>query len=292
MKNILSLFIIFFIGSNISFGKDTITVYYDSDWEKVRSIKKAVYYRKAFKDTQGQYIVKDYFLNGDLQMSGTYITKKFEIKNGTFIYYYDNGQKKSEYNYVKNKRYGDCATWFDSGQIASKSSYDANGKTGKWIEWFKDGGTDNEEHFLNDLKHGECTYYHYSGKISAIEYYTNGKFIRSRYFDEQGSELPENLSKEVDPEFVGGEDMMARFIQDNIKYPSQAVKKNIKGTSYIHFIVQTDGSLSDVKVLKSAHPLLDAEAIRVIKKMPNWIPGKQYNRVVRVKFVLPIRFNI
>jgi len=86
---------------------------------------------------------------------------------------------------------------------------------------------------------------------------------------------------------------MKKFIQTNIKRPEEAVKKGIKGTSYITFIVEPDGSVTNGKVLKGipGGQILDDEALRVVKLMPKWNPGKQDGKFVRVAFCLPIKFS-
>ena len=84
------------------------------------------------------------------------------------------------------------------------------------------------------------------------------------------------------PEYPGGMMAMMEFLQDNMKYPADAEKQKVQGKVMVSFIVETDGSISDVKVMKNVFPSLDAEAIRVVKAMPRWTPGKQKGKVVRV----------
>lgn len=97
---------------------------------------------------------------------------------------------------------------------------------------------------------------------------------------------------EHQPEYVGGMDAMKEFIASHMQYPEEARKKGIEGTTFISFIVNTDGSISDVLPVKGISPECDAEAIRVIKSMPNWIPGKQSGKIVNVRFVMPIKFAL
>lgn len=94
------------------------------------------------------------------------------------------------------------------------------------------------------------------------------------------------------PEFPGGMSELMKFIADNIAYPEEAEKQNITGRVVIQFVVDKDGSIIEPKVVKSVDPLLDAEALRVISKMPSWTPGKQRGETVRVKFTIPITFNL
>ncbi len=97
---------------------------------------------------------------------------------------------------------------------------------------------------------------------------------------------------DVMPQFPGGMNAMMKFVSDNVKYPKEAEKKKLEGKSAIHFIVEKDGSISNVSVKKSSHPILDQEAMRVVKSMPKWIPGKLKGKAVRVKFIIPIAFRL
>ncbi|NVN94715.1 MAG: M56 family metallopeptidase [Bacteroidetes bacterium] len=98
---------------------------------------------------------------------------------------------------------------------------------------------------------------------------------------------------EIVPEFIGGQEAMMKHIIDNVKYPQEAKEKGIEGTVYVSFVVEINGEVSDVKVIRSANPLLDDEAIRVVKMMTNkWKAGMQNGKVVRVQFNLPIKFTL
>jgi protein TonB len=94
------------------------------------------------------------------------------------------------------------------------------------------------------------------------------------------------------PEYPGGQAALFEFISKNVKYPDDAVKKKVEGKVFVTFVVDTDGKITDVSLMRKVFPSLDAEAIRVISAMPNWIPGKQKGQVVRVKYTVPIMFRL
>ena len=94
------------------------------------------------------------------------------------------------------------------------------------------------------------------------------------------------------PEYPGGMQALFEFISQNIKYPADAQKQKVEGRVLAKFVIETDGSISDIEVVKNAFPSLDAEAVRVIQTMPKWIPGRQKGQAVRVKFVMPINFSL
>lgn len=95
------------------------------------------------------------------------------------------------------------------------------------------------------------------------------------------------------PEFNGGQLAMMEFLMNNMKYPQAAVKAKQQGRAVVGFVVRKDGTVSDVHITKSAgHAVLDEEAIRVVKAMPAWKPGKQKGEPVNVKYSVPITFKL
>jgi protein TonB len=97
---------------------------------------------------------------------------------------------------------------------------------------------------------------------------------------------------EEQPTYPGGDEARIKFLQDNMKYPEEAKELGVQGKVYVTFVVEVDGSISDVKVLRGVGSGCDDEAIRVVKSMPKWVPGKQRGVPVRVQFNLPINFKL
>ena len=95
---------------------------------------------------------------------------------------------------------------------------------------------------------------------------------------------------EVEPQFPGGTEAMMKWLSNEINYPELPREMGIGGTVYIEFVVNTDGSITNVKSVKSPHEDLSKEGIRVVKKMPKWSPGEQAGKKVRVRYHLPIKF--
>lgn len=94
------------------------------------------------------------------------------------------------------------------------------------------------------------------------------------------------------PEFPGGNRALAKYLGDNVKYPEVAAETGVKGKVIVSFVVNKDGSICDVKILRGVDPALDQEAIRLVSNMPRWKPGKQGDRTVRVSYRVPINFQI
>ncbi len=94
------------------------------------------------------------------------------------------------------------------------------------------------------------------------------------------------------PEFPGGPAKMMEYIAKNIKYPAMARESGIQGRVFVNFVVEPDGSVSNVKVLRGIGGGCDEEAVRVVESMPKWTPGRQRGKAVRVSFNLPVRFTL
>lgn len=97
---------------------------------------------------------------------------------------------------------------------------------------------------------------------------------------------------EEQPSFPGGQGALMAWLNDNIKYPVVAAENGIQGKVIVQFVVGKNGSISNVKVLRSVDPSLDKEAVRVVSNMPNWTPGKQNGASVNVRFTLPVTFRL
>lgn len=111
---------------------------------------------------------------------------------------------------------------------------------------------------------------------------------------QKGNTAPQDVFDVVEemPQYPGGMQAMLSFLQENITYPKDAQEKKISGRVLVTFVVEKDGSISNVETVKSVFPSLDEEAVRIVKGMPNWKPGKQNGKVVRVKYTLPISFSL
>lgn len=110
--------------------------------------------------------------------------------------------------------------------------------------------------------------------------------------EEEEEEVEDEIFQvvEQDPEYPGGLDALYKFIQQNLKYPQLAKENNITGRVFVTFVVEKDGSVSNVKAARDIGGGCGAEAVRVIKSMPKWTPGKQRGKAVRAAYTLPVNF--
>jgi TonB family protein len=104
-------------------------------------------------------------------------------------------------------------------------------------------------------------------------------------------EKPLDVVEEM-PKFPGGDAALMDYLIKNVKYPAEATKNGAQGRVLVQFIVEKDGSISEIEVVKKIDENLDAEAVRVVKAMPKWKPGMQKGEPVRVRFTLPIMFRL
>ncbi|MFL5763213.1 MAG: energy transducer TonB [Bacteroidia bacterium] len=114
----------------------------------------------------------------------------------------------------------------------------------------------------------------------------------SLYHHDNGEKI--YLDQQVDKiaAFPGGESQMMSWLMHSVKYPEDAKKKNAQGTVYGTFVVETDGSLTDLKILKSVYPSLDKEFIRVFTSSPKWQPATKDGIPVRMQFIFPLKFKL
>ncbi len=110
----------------------------------------------------------------------------------------------------------------------------------------------------------------------------------------QGDELKPGFFTLVEkmPAYPSGDNALIQWISNEMTYPKEAKKKRIEGVVYVNYVVGVDGSIDSVSVLRSVHPLLDEEAVRVISLIKGYTPGYQRGKPVRVQFTIPLRFKL
>ena len=128
---------------------------------------------------------------------------------------------------------------------------------------------------------------------SSLDAQTSPTDTQKRYIGlhKEGEEKAFDVVDEM-PQFPGGMNAMRQFLMQNIRYPKEAFEQDVQGRVIVTYIVNTDGSISDAVVRRSISPELDAEALRVVNAMPNWTPGKQNGKPVRVKYTIPVTFRL
>jgi len=148
-----------------------------------------------------------------------------------------------------------------------------------------------EGDYKDGFKNGQWTGRFADGSYSYTEQYNVGEDLGGTATLPGGKTISYK-SAMSNPTYVGGQPAMYQFLGQTIRYPADAQKKNVSGKVYISFVVCTDGSLCDYDVLKGIYPSVDNEALRTVKKMPNWEPGLLRGEAVRVRYNLPVSFQL
>lgn len=257
------LFTILYITAH---SQESKKIYLDHEKKKTRS-HDYVYYRII--NTVGEKIkIEDYYPNGQLQMSGTYLSiDPDEIRDGHFLYYSRNGEKILDEYYHENVKEGESFSY----DTVSHFNYKVYFKNGK----------------LTDTLTG----YYPSGAVRRTEKYLKDTLISGHCYDEKGNEV-DYFPIQVMPYFPGGEEALMTFIKRQIKYPEVERADNIGGRVLVSFIVDNNGTINSIGIKKGVTPAIDREALRVVGLLPPFKPGTLENSPVRVKYLLPIMFNL
>jgi len=324
-KKLLPLIVINILMSFLSAKaqkRDTITFYMRHHWYDsldfsnvpVKSKDSAEFYRTILPpDTNVDktlFIVNDYYKNGKLLMEGKSSSKESYLHaEGPFIVYYPNGRQRSVKNYKDNRPMGDNIEYYPNGKLYMSGVYnkdhsliineyrDSTGKVlvqngngqCKQYDWnFK--RVIGEGLLKNGLKEGEWRGL-YRENLSYICYYENGVLIKGASYDDKGGEHP-FTKEQVEPTYKGGIDAFYKFLASNVRYPKEAKKHNIQGKVILSFVVNKDGTLSDIKVIKGIGGGCDEESVRVLQQSPLWEPGYQFGLPVRVQYRMPLNFSL
>ena len=307
MKQILFAVLFFFI-SNLFFGqsKNDKIISLDSLWQETSN--KDFKYIRLIKDyylEKETYSVIDYYKTGVVQRTGTTESKDQVIKTGQFVSFYENGKRKSIANYKKDRIYGNYYELYEDGNkklegeyIEGKEKFTTKLKINQFwnsknIQTVIDGNGNYEEirenyfasgKIKNGFKDGLWDGFDKKLGYSFSENYENQKLISGLSIDSNKVEHKYNAI-EIRPIPKRGMNNFNRHIAKTFNLPKV---EGLKGKIYLTFVVETYGSITDVKVLRDIGYGTGNEAIRVLTNYGVWIPGVQRGIKVRTSFSLPI----
>lgn len=143
-------------------------------------------------------------------------------------------------------------------------------------------------------KEDTCFVYYENGQMRAENYYKNGEMLGNKNWNEDGTEDISDIFTPYDtvPEYPGGEIALRKYIAENTIYPMDARRNGVTGKVFVRLIIMEDGSIDGVKVVRKVASELDEEAIRVVKSLKNWKPGKINGKNVRSGYTIPINFRL
>lgn len=269
---------------------------------------------KDFTQEKELYEVSFFYRSGKIERKGTTSNKFFMTYEGPCVYYFENGNRKKIVNYVKNQILGKQFEWYENGNIKSEKEIVLDNNTKSYITniihyW----NSKNEQKVINGegeyeeieeislnskeknsiksigtiknyVKDGEWNTSYSYNKQSTKESYRNWIFISGITIDENGKEQAYSILEEK-PQPRNGMADFYNFIGKNFKTPDVV---GLKGVIYLTFIIERDGKITDIKIIKDIGFGTGAEAIRVLSKYGHWLPGKQRGVPVRVMYSLPI----
>ncbi len=237
IKYIYLLFFSFL--TNFLCAQDTITIYYDKKWKPVLNQHIAVFYRKAYLDSNQVWKANDYFISGKIQMTGTFTTQKFTIKQGHFIYFLENGHKSSEGNYINNKREGLWEYYSESGEKESNNTFLKDKYNGESVTFFKNGKIKSKGNYIKDKEQGVWKFWYEQGQLQSEETYNKGVILSGIYYFQNG-----NI--QIKGDYVEGKKQgiwMHYNLDGKVIYKGHYIKNLLEG-EWIRFL--PDGS--DMKV--------------------------------------------
>lgn len=181
--------------------------------------------------------------------------------------------------------------WYKNGELEFQAEYQRGKLTGAYKSWYENGQLRYKIGYLDGEKHDSLTAYYETGRLRRIEVYSLGKLTTGHLYNEQGEEI-DFFPMEQMPEFKGGEQRMMKWIFQHVNYPRKAYKDNVEGIVIVSFVIEKNGRVDEAEIIRSVHPEIDAEALRVVKLMPSWKPGLQEGKPARVRYTLPLKFSL
>jgi antitoxin component YwqK of YwqJK toxin-antitoxin module len=230
-----------------------------------------------------------YHLNRIPKSTGRYRNGK---KEGLWQDFHDNGMASDSGFFVAGHRQGISLGWDSEGYQVDSSFYDGNGN-GTEVKWYANGPLYSAGRIINDTgKTKRWMYYHKNGQTLAVEDYDNGKRISCSCFTETGQKL--DTCEEEEAYFPGKDKGWSNFLTKNLD-AMVPVRNNAplgKFTALVKFIVNTDGSISDITPVTSLGFGMEQEVVRIMKKSPRWIPAVQFGRKVKAYRIQPVTFGV
>ncbi|WP_259069579.1 TonB family protein [Mucilaginibacter sp. X4EP1] len=304
---------------NISYAqKKDSAVYYLNKKGAVVASKNDADYSMVFLQPDSAvdktlYIIKGYYKNGALKLVGYSKTNNLNLKfQGRVTVFFPDGHKMRIMNYENGEMIGDITEFYPNGMFYNRETIsklstgeektllmdcsDSNGKVlakGGKGTWLKLNGeltkVTEEGPIVNGVEEGDW-HSRKSDSVETVTEYKNGKIISVADVYKSGKKVYSYLEKA--PAFPGGQEGFGKFIGSNIKYPAKAKENNVQGKVTVSFIVERDGSPSEIKVVKGIGSGCDEEAVRVMKLSPKWEPGIHNSEAVPVILSVPINFAL
>ncbi len=189
------------------------------------------------------------------------------------------------------KVHGQLVKWYPNGNRFSVKSFNEGVPHGVDMEWYSNDSLKHSIGYKQGQYDGALKTYYKTGVLKREELYQEGKQVYGKCYNEKGEEIPFTPYREM-PLFPGGEQEMMKYLGKNIRYPAKSHRTGTSGVVLVRFVVHKDGSLDNFSIVQGVNEELNNEALRVIKKMPNFKPGTLEGQPVPMLYTLPIRFTL
>ena len=241
-----------------------------------------------------------------------YSDELLSIQSGIYEKYWDDGSPKTLGRYVNDSMTGYWEYYNLNGNLNEEGAYVNNNRVGLWRTYYYEGQIKTESNYKDGYLDGEQISYDSLGDVTEIEQYRMGELIEGgnigdfTYNFESNDNPSEEVFKIVEkfPLFPGcpnrynftrkkecADKKFMNFLYSTLQYPADARQLGVIGSAKVSFVIEADGSITEVKVLSGLNQSITEELNRVIALMPAWIPGEQDGKKVRVQFNLPVNFN-
>jgi TonB family protein len=319
MKLSFTLFLLF--TATIAFSQRQTITFYKNNGRQVTLRDSADYMRTISAPDSGSklYNVNDYYMSGQLKLRAKSRSPEYAYFEGECQEFYKDGKRKAVSTYKTNALVGQQHLFYANGILAETRQYpdtvsktplvsrdpiysiiSFNDSTGTPLiangnGHYKKQATGNDKlEEEGNIKAGlrDGLWKGQEGDIRFEEQYDNGKLVQGTSVSAIGDKVSYTMYRTKLPVFKEGVNKFNRFLANNMRYPRRAVQNDIQGRVYVDFIVEKDGSLTQISSKSNVDPELIAEAIRVVKLSPMWEPGVNYGRPVRVSYVVPIVFTL
>jgi TonB family protein len=284
---------------------DSVGYYMRNETDMANSQDDAKFVRLLIKTDSNMFRVNDYYMNGTTRLVAKTTVDQINFERGAMgicYEYYPNGKRKSIKYFDKGLLVGDAVTYYPNGGLHTKENHSSQGiylkqyldtagnvlaSDGKGL-WLK-GDEEKKDSYmegpiLNGKEDGNWKRYVADTVFTIV--YKQGEIISGKEF------LNKVNVFDVAPSFPGGDAEFGKYLSRNIRYPVRARQDNVQGRVVLTFMVEKDGTISNIRILRGLGGGCDEESIRVLSLSPKWKPGLNNGKPVRVQYSMPINFSL
>ncbi|WP_202015730.1 energy transducer TonB [Chryseolinea lacunae] len=257
--------------------------YFNHAWEVVSDPKDASYYRTV-EEKEGLVLMNDYFISGQLEEHSEFrVVDGLLVKDGRTVIYYPDGALKRDGTFEKDAATGIHTFYYTTGKPRLVRRH--NGDKITYIHYWSPTGQElipnGNGLVVHEPINNTVAHDYVKDSISVVQYEVKTLTHDTLY-----------TLTDTPPEFKGGLKAMSKAVGQTLKYPAPARSAGAQGVTFIMFVVEVDGSITNAEIRRGFDMYCDQEALRTVKAIANWKPGKVNGKVVRCRFVLPIRFKL